>query len=115
MSGRVILLLHACLLLAWGIYANPRKPGKLAATYQKAEQFFSNSNPTNTTDSLALAGFAQVIQQLEKTPDRLYDSLLFQSYLKTGILLDVKNNNAAAKESYLKAVAIRFRNTSLSD
>src|SRR5882762_2936759 len=115
MPGKPILFLPAFLLLAYCLYASPGKPGILTATYRKADQFFNSSNPTIVTDSLALAGFEQVIKQLEKVPDLQYDSLLFQSYLKKGILLDVKNKNADAKDAYLKAAAIPLRNAAMSD
>ena len=116
MPGKVILLLPSFLLLACCLYACPGKPpDMLTATYQKANQFFNSSNPTAATDRSALAGFEQVITQLEKVPDQGYDSLLFQSYLKKGILLDVRNENAQAKNAYLKAATIPPRNIALSD
>ncbi|HTE12144.1 MAG TPA: CHAT domain-containing protein, partial [Chitinophagaceae bacterium] len=116
MPGKVILLLPAFLLLACCLCACPGKPpDMLTATYQKANQFFNSSNPTAATDRSALAGFEQVISQLEKVPDHRYDSLLFQSYLKKGILLDVRNENAQAKTAYLKAATIPRRNGILSD
>ncbi|MEP6725607.1 MAG: CHAT domain-containing tetratricopeptide repeat protein, partial [Bacteroidota bacterium] len=115
MPGKVILLLPAFLLQVCCLCASPDKPGTPAATYRKANQFFNSTNPTETTDSLALAGFEQLIKQLEIAPDKLYDTLLFQSYLKKGILLDVRNNNTEAKDAYLKATGIPLRNTTLSD
>jgi CHAT domain-containing protein len=116
MPRKAILLLHTLLLLAYLVYSRPGKPpGILSGTYQKAEHFFNSSNPTDATDSMALAGFEQVIKLLEAAPNPHYDTLLFQSYLKKGILLDVKNKNAEARDAYLKAAAIPSRNGIMSD
>ena len=115
MPAKFILLLPALFLLEHGLYASPDKPGSLTSTYLKADKYFNFSLPTSNTDSLALAGFEDVIGQLEKKPDARYDPLLFQSYLKKGILLDVKNENEGAKTAYLHAVSIVPRNTALSD
>ena len=116
MSGKVILLLPAFLLPAFFSSGNPgNSKVLLAETYRKADKFFNSSSPTASTDSTALACFEQVIDLLEKAPDNNYDSLLFQSYLKKGILLDVVNKNTAAKDAYLKAAAIPARNNTLSD
>jgi len=116
MPGKVILLLPAFLALCCMLCANTGSPAdKIKGGYQKADQFFNSDNPTATTDSLALAGFEQVILQLEKTPLHQYDLLLFQSYLKKGILLDVSNKNEAAKDAYLKAAAVPSRNGAIPD
>ncbi len=116
MHGKLIFLLTAFLLLALPNPANSGDPvATLTETYRKADKLFNSSNPTNATDSLALAGFKEVVTRLEESPDTHYDSLLFQSYLKKGILLDVLNKNNEAKDSYLKAAAIPQRNTLLSD
>ncbi len=116
MPRKLIFLLPAFLLLACcHLLGNPGSPGSFLTAYLKANQFFNSNSPTDITDSLALAGFEQVILQLEKARDERYDSLLFQSYLKKGILLDVKNKNAAAKEAYLKAAAMPLRNNRLGD
>jgi CHAT domain-containing protein len=107
-----VLLLSAFLLLAG--YAHTQ-PGRTTVAYLKADKLFNSSNPTAVTDSLSLAGFEWVIQELQKTASRQRDTLLFQSYLKKGILLDVKNSNEEAKNAYLQAIAVQQQNTASND
>ena len=115
MPGKLISFLTAFLLLALLDSANTGDPFSVPDAYLKADQFFNSSSPTDETDSLALAGFDAVIAKLEKYPDRYLDSILFQSYLRKGILLDVKAKNAEAKDTYLKAAAMPKKNALLSD
>jgi CHAT domain-containing protein len=116
MSGRIILLLPLLLLFA---LSDSGSPGDRSITvvesYHKADKYFNFSNPTSATDSTALLGFEDVIVRLRKSPDSRYDSLLFQSYLKKGILLDVKNKTTEAKEAYLQAAATAKKNSYWSD
>ena len=116
MPGKLILFLTAFLLLSLLDSANTSDPVvSLQEVYQKADSFYSCTSPTNETDSLALAGFEEVITKLEKFPDRHLDSLLFQAYLRKGVLLDVKSKNIEAKNTYLKAAAMPKKNALLSD
>jgi CHAT domain-containing protein len=116
MIGKVIFLLPAFLLFVLYNTGSPGgPPGYVVETYHRADKFFNYTNPTNESDSMALAGFEEVIERLEKFPNPHYDTLLFQSYLKKGILLDIKNKNTEAKDAYLKAAAIPARNSNISD
>jgi CHAT domain-containing protein len=116
MFGSVIWLVPAFLL---SVSFNPGAPGtppaSIAAVYRDADRLFNLANPTGVTDSMALAGFEKVIANLQQYPGSRYDSLLFQSYLKKGILLDVKNSYEAAKFSYLQALHIPGPANGLSD
>ena len=109
------------LLLAFSLFASFQvgKPGPTTADiiklYRKAEKLFGLSHPTDATDRLALADFSMVIDRLEKNPKTGTDSILFQSYLKMGILMDVKNEFTSAKEAYLKALNIHHADRNLSD
>ncbi|HEY4208629.1 MAG TPA: CHAT domain-containing tetratricopeptide repeat protein [Puia sp.] len=76
-------------------------PGGILALYHRSDVLFHLSNATPASDSTALAGFEEVIRQSERSdefPGR--DTLLFQSWLKKGILLDSKFNYQGAKEAY---------------
>ncbi|HVU58893.1 MAG TPA: CHAT domain-containing tetratricopeptide repeat protein [Puia sp.] len=80
-------------------------PGSILALYHRSDVLFHLSNATASSDSTALAGFEEVIRQVEKAgdfPGR--DTLLFQSWLKKGILLDSKFNYAGAKEAYCRGL-----------
>ncbi|MBO9633006.1 MAG: CHAT domain-containing protein, partial [Chitinophagaceae bacterium] len=55
----------------------------------------------------------EVISRLEK--GFTADTLLFQSWLKKGILLDVKSNYPEAKNAYLAALSVHKKNTNWSD
>ncbi len=116
MPGKVILLLPAFLALLCASQAQPGKPAEPILTrYKKADRYFNSSSPTLVTDSLALACFNQVIAQIQRDASPQYDSLLFQSWLKKGILLDVANNNTDAKAAYLRAASLAHRNPTLGD
>src|ERR1700731_1936987 len=116
MPGRVVLL-----LLAFSLFTSfqTEKPIPAAADliklYRKAEKMFGLSNPTDATDSLALSDFMIVIDRLEKNPAIGSNFILFQSYLKKGILVNVKNDFIGAKEAYLKALWILHSDSRLSD
>ncbi|MES1161012.1 MAG: hypothetical protein ABUM51_09665, partial [Bacteroidota bacterium] len=63
----------------------------------------------------ALAGFEWVIGELEKNPHLSgTDTLLFQSWLKKGVLLEVRSNYTGAKEAYRKALSFHKENDSLA-
>jgi CHAT domain-containing protein len=116
MRRKVIYLLSLFLLLALQPSGKPGNPAsKWLELYRKADNYFNKANPTEATDSMALAGFEQVIQLLAGSGKRQTDSFLFQSYLKKGILLDVQSNIPAAKDAYLQAAAIPVRNPSMGD
>ncbi|HTL07017.1 MAG TPA: CHAT domain-containing tetratricopeptide repeat protein [Chitinophagaceae bacterium] len=116
MPGKLLLQLPACLLLVVCLYVYPGKsPEQPISIYHRADQFFNSAHPTTVTDSLALAGFEEVIRRLQEKPGKLQDSLLFQCYLKKGILLDVLNKNAEAKTAYLQAASVQQKNGTSGD
>jgi CHAT domain-containing protein len=113
MPGRSLVLLAAlmlCSLYHSGYNGAPVDP--VLELYQKADRLFNLDNPTDASDSIALLTFRQVIQLLEKKP---VDSLLFQSWLKTGVLLDVKLRFDEAKQAYLKAIGAHAKGKPLTD
>lgn len=87
---------------------------KPVTLYKKADRLFHLANPTDATDSLALAIFQQVIT-LAKDQGHVSDSILFHTYLNTGILLDVRSNYPQAIEAYRQAQYIKQRNPQWSD
>jgi CHAT domain-containing protein len=93
---------------------NPHNPQALQVLYSKANRFFNTPNPTDHTDSLALATYEEVLEmakQLGSAPD----SILFYSNLKKGILLDVATSYPQAIGAYRQAYNIKQRNPQWSD
>lgn len=83
-------------------------------TYNKANNLFNHSNPTDETDHQAILLFQKVIDKLE-TSSCSKEILLFHAYVKKGILLDVQGNYAEAKNAYLNAVNFNKTTRSLGD
>jgi CHAT domain-containing protein len=81
--------------------------------YQRAERLYNAENPTNETDSIAFATYAQVIQQLEK--NKLNDSLLVDCYTKSAIIKQMKGDDATAISLFDDALKVTARNKKLSD
>jgi CHAT domain-containing protein len=117
MSGKSLILPLAFLLLASfhpGVPGDPRNPdnhnpgdppARILQLYHKADQLFHLS--TSTGDSTALAGFIQVIAELDHYPGLAgRDTLLLQSWLKKGVLLDARSDYTGAREAYLTALSL---------
>lgn len=105
MSGKLVILIVTVLLLPLLHAGNTGAPGEdVLSLYRKAEHLFALENPTDQTDSVALSLYRRVIDKMEQKP---VDSILFQSWLKVGVLLDVKSLFKEAKEAYLTAIRIR--------
>ncbi|KIC95794.1 CHAT domain-containing protein [Flavihumibacter solisilvae] len=116
MSRRVIWLLLFSFALVRGNSGKPADPAnEWLSTYLRADKFFNSAEPTESTDSIALAGFEKVIRLLTTTGSRQKDSILFESQLKKGILLAVQDQTILSKEAYLQAAAVHRRSGSLSD
>lgn len=113
---KVRLLLLAFLAMTSFRFGNGGSPiDQIIKLYNKADSLFHLQNPTSTTDSTALVSFGQVINMFEKYPGFTQaDTILFQAYLKRGILFDTKADYNAAKQSYLKALSLRAGNDSLA-
>jgi CHAT domain-containing protein/Tfp pilus assembly protein PilF len=108
MLGKKMSSFLASQLIVSFIFANQGlPPDRIARTYHRADSLFHLSNTTPATDSASLAGFEEVIRALGKSiPSGSHDTLLFQSYLKKGILLDSKANFAGARDAYLMALQV---------
>ncbi|WP_127129684.1 CHAT domain-containing protein [Pseudoflavitalea rhizosphaerae] len=111
---RITILLFSLLMFCVNrSFATGNPEQEVLALYQKANHLFYLPEPTDQTDSLALAGFGKLITLCEKR--HITDTILFQSYLKKGILLDVKRNYPGARDSYLKALWVHRLNKKWSD
>src|SRR5450631_3218511 len=114
MSGKalalsVFLIAQQCCLLAEPVLS----PAEINSLYKIANTFFSRSHPTPATDSAALSLFGKIIKESEKT--HFAEDILFQSYTKKGILLDVKGDLTEALGAYAGALRCLHRHPDWSD
>ena len=88
------------------VFGNSGDPmRRITYLYHQADSLFQLQNNTPVTDSLALRGFGQVIAELRTAPAGIgKDTLLFQAWLKKGILLDSKYDYSGAKTAYCEAL-----------
>jgi CHAT domain-containing protein len=116
MPGKVGFLFLAFLLFSFSNYSHPGSPEKeIIRLYQKADRLFNLPNSSDHTDSLARIGFNRVIDRLVSQNAYRNDTLLFLSYLKLGILMDVKLDYQMAKADYLKAMGVYQLTTGIND
>ena len=116
MYGRIAILLATFLIIASLDFGNPGTPlTRILSLYHKADDLFRLPDSTPANDSTALAGFVQVIDEIGKSTGLgNTDTLLFQSWLKRGVLLDVKYDYNGAKEAYCRALDFHKQNDSLA-
>jgi CHAT domain-containing protein/tetratricopeptide (TPR) repeat protein len=72
------------------------------ALYGKAEKYFNSNPPSPVTDSLALGFYSSIIDHAGDNP--AVATILFDSWVKKGILLDVKALYADALTAYAGAL-----------
>ena len=106
-----LLLMLQLRFLAAPFPIPPASP--INALYQKANGYFSLSHPTAATDSMALLLFEQIISKAGQT--NFPDDLLFQSWLKEGVLLDVKGQYQEALKAYTGGLNCLRRHPEWSD
>ncbi len=77
------------------------------ALYGKAEKYFNSNPPSPVTDSLALGLYSSIIDRAGDNP--AVATILFDSWVKKGILLDVKALYADALSAYVGALRCLHR------
>jgi CHAT domain-containing protein/tetratricopeptide (TPR) repeat protein len=86
--------------------------------YRKAEGYFNSNPPGPATDSLALGLFQRIIDGVGDSASRsdaAVATILFDSYVKKGVLLDVKGAYAGALDAYTGALHCLRRNLPKQD
>jgi CHAT domain-containing protein len=116
MPGKVGSLLLAFLLFVFFDFSNPDSPEQeILRLYKKADKLFNLPNSSDLTDSLAKTSFLEVVKKLENQTYYRNDTLLFLSFLKIGILMDVQLNYDKARENYLSAIRIYKPGSAIND
>jgi CHAT domain-containing protein len=105
----VVLLIYQLPLLA----EQTLSPAEISRLFQQANKYFNLTHPTASTDSKALDLFDQVIVASEQSHNA--ETILFQSYINKGVLLDVQGQFAEALSAYQGALRCKGRNQSWSD
>ena len=117
--GKPLWTTALLILLQLRSQAIPHPPGPVPPTsavkslYQKANGYFSLPHPTAVTDSMALLLFEKIISQAGSP--NFPDDLLFQSWLKKGVLLDVKGRYREALNAYAGSLNCLRKHTEWSD
>ena len=81
--------------------------------YADAEQLYANPNSTPASDSAALLKYQAVIKQLSTSPPD--DSLLFDSYVKCGLLLSSFTKDSLATRQFIAAITLNNSAARLHD
>jgi CHAT domain-containing protein len=116
MPGKVVCLLTSFLLFASADFSHAGSPvEEPIRLYRLADRLYNLSVTTAKTDSLAQQGFQQVVDWMRNHPAYHNDTLLFQSFLKRGTLLDVGLEYAHAKEDYLLALQVCHLGSAIPD
>jgi CHAT domain-containing protein len=82
--------------------------------YNKANKLFNHPNPTDETDKQAFVLFQQLIDKLQNSGCKKA-MILFHSYVKKGIILDILGRHNDAKNAYLEGIGFYNTNRSVSD
>ncbi len=107
MFGKVFLIPLSFLLIVSFKQYIPEDPSyqSILKQFKQAERRFNSPNANASTDSFCLDEFKKIIAKLNRLPRSAFtDSLLYQSYFKSGILYEVYNNLADARSSYINAI-----------
>ena len=103
MSGRGLIIVLIFVSAAGRLMAAPGlSVAEILALYKKADGYFNSTAPSPTTDSLALSLFDKIIR--EAGTDTATRTVLINSYVNKGILLDVKGSYAQALAAYTGAL-----------
>ena len=83
------------------------------ALYHQAEKLFNKTNPTDATDSAALAAYGKAAHILESK--HIYNDTLVDCWEKSGVLLMTGSDPQQALAYFLRAIDLKRSNPRLSD
>jgi CHAT domain-containing protein/Flp pilus assembly protein TadD len=88
-------------------------PGNYFRFYRTAENFYNAQTPTETTDSIALYNYRRAISILEE--NKKNDSVLFDSYVKSGIISMSYGRNYQSLTFFLKSILLEKNSNKIPD
>ena len=119
MHAKAFALAFLLLCSALPTVANPiLSTADVKTLYRKADGYFNSNPPGPVTDSLAMGLFQRIIDGVVDSVarnDAAIATILFDSYVKKGILLDVKGGYPAALNAYTGALHCLHRNLPKQD
>ena len=108
------VLLATCLLFTFAPQSqNNNQVTNYERLYKAAEQFYNTENPDDSTDRLALLNYGKVISILQNNNSD--DSVLFDCYLKSGIILMSANEDSEAVNFFLNSIALQNTSSLIPD
>jgi CHAT domain-containing protein/Tfp pilus assembly protein PilF len=113
MHRHFILLFTGLLLLCFPRGQEPRKEKNWLRLYQYANRLYSSEQASEKTDRIALDTYSKIIFILEKKSGQ--DSVLFDCYLRSGILQTAKKDDQQALGSFFHAIGIQRKSGSIPD
>lgn len=102
MKKLILILLLAGIYVLWA----QTPSSNYLSWYEKAEENYNAENPTETTDSIALAHYIKIIGVLKG--QHLSDSILWDASVKAGILLQTQRKNSEAIRYFETSIETQF-------
>ena len=118
MSGKAAwFIIVFPLLLSFHGNHPPELANELTGEYQKADKLYRDQNANESTYATALNLFQSLLSKLEHGANFPgSDTLLFQTYLKKGVLLEIlQKNYKEASQCYRMAISVQKRNPDISE
>jgi tetratricopeptide (TPR) repeat protein len=81
--------------------------------YKTAEKLYNSETPTRSSDSVAFLNYSKVISILKKNNEN--DPVLFDSYLKSGIISMSKKEDPQSLHFFLKSIALQKQSSLIPD
>ncbi|MBS1600726.1 MAG: CHAT domain-containing protein [Bacteroidetes bacterium] len=102
MPRHFLLLILSLVIISYPYSQEQHQSPEYFSVYKTAEKFYNSARPTTTTDSLALQSYVKTILLLQGK--KINDSILFDSYLKAGILQMTAKKDQQALDLFLGSI-----------
>ncbi|MEP6948548.1 MAG: CHAT domain-containing protein [Ginsengibacter sp.] len=109
-----IFLLAVCLTITFIPQSqNNDRVNDYTRLYKTAEKLYNSETPTNSSDSLAFLNYSKVISILKENNKN--DPVLFDCYLKSGIISMSKKEDQRALNFFFKSIALKNKSPFIPD